>query len=167
LDRGYNIGAGVGANLTDRFGLMVDFTFNDFGINRSTLDQLQVPDGHTRIWGLTLNPIVYLAPSESTVNFYITGGGGLYRRTIEFTQPAVQTITAFDPWWGYFYPANVPTNLVLGSFSVMKGGLNGGAGLTVRLGSSNVKLFAEARYHHMFTPQIDTNFVPVTFGFRW
>jgi hypothetical protein len=37
----------------------------------------------------------------------------------------------------------------------------------VRLGGSHVKVFGEARYHHIFTRQVPTDMIPVTFGFRW
>jgi len=61
----------------------------------------------------------------------------------------------------------VVTNQVIGSYGVYKGGVNGGAGIAFRLGSSRAKVFAEARYHHMFTERIDSSFIPVTFGIRW
>jgi hypothetical protein len=108
-----------------------------------------------------------LAGREAPVDVYVTGGGGVYRRTVEFTQPSISTITVFDPWWGIVYPANVLTNQVIGSHSVTKPGANIGMGVSFRLGSSNAKLFAEARYHRMFTNRIDTTYVPVTFGIRW
>lgn len=41
-----------------------------------------------------------------TFDTYLIGGGGYYRRTVEFTQPAITTVTAFDPFFG-FYPANI------------------------------------------------------------
>jgi len=53
---------------------------------------------------------------------------------------------------------------------VSSGGVNGGVGITVRLGAgdSNVKYYVEARYH--YSPQggrISTQIVPVTMGLRW
>jgi hypothetical protein len=167
LDRGWNATAGAGVNLTDHVGVLVDFGFNNFDINRSSLNQVGAPGGTTRIWSLTLDPIVHLAGSEAPVDIYVTGGGGVYHRTVEFTAPSIATVTAFDPWWGVFYPANVPSNVVIGSYSVTKPGANGGLGVSFRLGSSRAKIFAEARYHRMFTNRIDTTYVPVTFGLRW
>jgi len=73
----------------------------------------------------------------------------------------------FDSFFGVVYPAAVPTDQVIGSFSNYKGGLNGGAGVEFKLGKSNVKMFAEAKYHYMFTRPTPTTFVPVSFGFRW
>ena len=113
----------------------------------------------------TLDPIVHLAPVESRADVYITGGGGIYHRTVEFTEPAIATITVFDPWFG-FYPANIATSQVIGSYSTYKPGFNVGAGVAFRI-RGNTKLFAEARYHHMFTNNFDTTMVPVTFGVRW
>ena len=40
--------------------------------------------------------------------------------------------------------------------------------MSFKLGSNtHMKLFAEARFHHMFTNRVDTNLVPVTVGLRW
>jgi len=46
-------------------------------------------------------------------------------------------------------------------------GFNVGSGVTYRVGASHLKVFAEARYHHAYPSQIDTQVVPVTFGIRW
>jgi opacity protein-like surface antigen len=166
LNRGWNVTAGAGVNVQEHVGMMVDFMFNDLGINQTTLNNVQAPNGSARIWALTLDPVIHTSP-HGPVDFYITGGGGLYHRTVEFTQPAVATVTLFDPYFGVLYPAAVPTNEVIGSFSNFKGGLNGGAGVEFKLGSSNVKMFAEAKYHHMFTRPTPTVIIPVSFGFRW
>ncbi len=167
IDNGWNVSAGAG--VTGRWaGVNLNFTYNDFGINQAALDAVQAPNGSTRIWAFTLDPVVHVRRSEnSPVDFYITGGGGIYHRTVEFTQPAVATVTVFDPWWGAFYPTDILTNQVIGSYSVYKGGVDGGAGLNFRLGHSRAKLFAEAKFHHMFTRRVDTNFIPVTIGLRW
>ena len=101
------------------------------------------------------------------VDFYLIGGPGIYRRTVEFTQPTVATVTAFDPFFGYFFPVNVPANQVIGSFSTTKFGMNGGGGLSFRVGHGNAKLFAEARYIKMYTKGTSTSLLPVTFGFRF
>jgi hypothetical protein len=165
LDPGWNISAGAGVNLNSRFGVMLDFMFNDMGVNRTFLDQVQAPNGSVRVWGFTLDPIVHLT-KEAPVDVYVTGGGGIYHRTVEYTQPVVQTGVFFDPWFG-FYPADVGTNQIIGSFGQYKGGINGGAGVNFKLGHSNLKAFAEARYHHIFTRAVATDVLPVTFGLRW
>ncbi len=165
LDTGWNVSAGAGVNVNHHFGLMLDFMFNDLAINRTALNQAQAPDGSVRIWGFTLDPVFHVT-QEGPVDFYVTGGGGIYHRTVEYTRPTIATGTFFDPWFG-FYPAAFTTNEVIGSFGQYKGGINGGAGLSVKLGQSNVRLFAEARYHHIFTRNVGTDIIPVTFGIRW
>jgi len=164
-DMGWNIAAGAGVNTTHHLGVMLDFMFNDTPVNRTFLNQVQAPDGTVRTWGFTLDPVVHLT-QEGPVDFYLTGGGGIYHRTVEFTRPVVTTGIFFDPWFG-FHPGAFTTNQVIGSFGQYKGGINGGVGFSVKLGSSKVKLFTEARYHHIFTRNVATDLIPVTFGFRW
>ncbi|HEY1337842.1 MAG TPA: hypothetical protein VGF59_10055 [Bryobacteraceae bacterium] len=166
LDMGWNVSAGAGATY-HQVGLMVDFMFNDFPINRATLNNQQVPDGTTRVWAFTLDPVFHVRPVDSPVDAYVTGGGGIYHRTIEFTQPALATVPVFDPFFGIIYPANIVTNQVIASRSNYKGGVDVGAGVAFKIGPGGLKLFAEARYHHMFTRPTPTTLVPVTFGIRW
>jgi hypothetical protein len=54
-----------------------------------------------------MDPIVRFNP-RGKVDFYLIGGPGAYRRTVEFTQPTIATVTAFDPFFVYFVPVNVP-----------------------------------------------------------
>jgi hypothetical protein len=117
------------------------------------------------MWSLTLNPIVHTNP-RGPVDVYFIGGGGLYHRRQEFTQPTTSVFTGFDPFFG-FYPVAVPTTQVLTSYSVNKPGVNGGVGLS--FGTKwHVKFYAEARYHRMFLGgDRHTDYLPVTFGLRW
>ncbi|HWB86234.1 MAG TPA: outer membrane beta-barrel protein [Bryobacteraceae bacterium] len=165
LDTGWNATAGAGVNLDSHVGVMVDFMYNHFGINRTSLNEVQAPNGTAGVWAFTLDPIVRFAP-HGHVGFYVTGGGGVYHRTVEFTQPAIADVTLFDPWFGVFFPSQVVTNQVIGSFSVTKPGFNIGAGVTFRVGD-NSQFYAETRYHKMFTDRVNTTILPVTFGFRW
>ena len=167
LDTGFNFLVGGGVNLAPAFGVVAEFGYNQLGINSHVLQGMGVPDGSGRIYSLTLNPVVRFNP-RGRFDAYLTGGGGYYRRTVEFTEPTVITVTAFDPFFGVFFPADIPAHTVLGSFTQNKGGLNAGAGVSVRVrGDSDAKFFAEARYHYMFTTPVATTYLPVTFGFRW
>ncbi|MEO5903389.1 MAG: outer membrane beta-barrel protein [Gemmatimonadaceae bacterium] len=49
-----------------------------------------------------------------------------------------------------------------GSSTLTKLGLNGGIGASFPLSSFNT--FVEARYHHVFSDNVATQFIPVTFG---
>ena len=166
IDTGWNMQVGAGINLTPRLGVMGQFMYTRSGLNGSFLQSVNVPDGNFRMWGFSLDPIVRLNP-RGRVDFYLIGGPGIYRRTVEFTQPTVATVNAFDPFFGFFFPVNVPANQSLGSFGTTRFGLNGGGGVTMRVGHGNAKLFAEARYVKMFTRGTSTSVLPVTFGVRY
>jgi hypothetical protein len=67
-----------------------------------------------------------------------------------------------------FVNVPVPANLVLSSFTQNKGGWNVGGGVSFRVkGDSNFKVYAEARYHYIYTTPVQTTILPVTFGLRW
>ena len=164
LDTGWNLQGGIGYKFVPRLGAMLQFDYNSMGINSATLNNFGVPGGSMKLWSLTVNPIVHLNPGGH-VDVYLIGGGGLYHRTQEFTAPTVDVITAFDPFFG-FYPVAVPANQILASYSVMKPGVNVGAGLA--FGTKwRAKFYAEARYHRMLFRDSHTDYVPVNFGFRW
>jgi hypothetical protein len=166
LKVGGNFTGSAGVNLSKYVGISAEFGFSSFGINQSRLDELAVPNGSTRMYSVTLQPTFHFNP-DGRVDVYSTIGGGYYRRTIEFTEPTTALVTAFDPFFG-FYNALIPAQTVLGSFTQNKGGINGGIGVAIRVTSdSAMRIFAETRYHHVFTSGRDTNYMPVTFGLRW
>ena len=167
VNTGFNINAGAGVNFTAAFGMIGEFGFNHFGLAAPTLNAAGAPDGSTRLYSLTVNPIIRFNP-HGRLDFYAIGGGGYYRRTVEFTAPTVASVTAFDPFFGVFFPAAVPANTVLGSFTQNKAGWNIGAGVSARVkADSNTKVFAESRYHYVYTTPVRTTVLPVTFGLRW
>lgn len=164
LNNGWNFTAGAGVNIVPHLSLVGEFMFNSMNINSATLQSLQFPGGDTRIWAVTASPVIHLT-SHSPVDVYLIGGPGVYHRNVEFTQPTIATFTAFDPFFGVFFPVAVPANQVLLSYATTKLGVNGGAG--VGFGKwKGVKFYAEARYHQIYTNRT-TSFIPVTFGFRW
>src|SRR5438067_4431216 len=165
LDPGWNLRAGVGYNFSPHVGLMVDLGYDSFGINSATLSNIGAPGGSLNVFSATLDPIVHLNP-RGHVDVYLTGGMGLFHRYQEFTRPDVAVVTGFDPFFG-FYPVAVPVNNVLASYSVNKLGVD--AGMGVAFGTKwHGKIFAEAKYNRIFMGNyLHTDYVPVTFGFRW
>jgi len=164
IDDGWNIGGGFGGNFSPYVGAMINLNYNSFGLNSATLANIGVPGGGLHVFSATLDPIVHLNP-RGHVDFYLTGGGGLYHRIVDYTQPSVAVVPGFDPFLGFF-PVAVPTTQILASYSVNKPGVDVGAGIafgTKRHG----KIFAEAKYNRIFMGQFHTDYVPVTFGFRW
>ncbi len=164
LDVGWNVRAGAGINFSQYVGAMVDVGYDSMGVNSGVLSNLGYGGGRMSVLSATLNPVIHLVP-KSKVDVYITGGGGLYHEYRDFTQPTVVTGTGFDPFFGFF-PVAVPGQVVVSSYSVNKPGIDAGFG--VAFGSKwHGKFFAEARYNRIFAGTYHTDFVPVTFGFRW
>src|SRR5215469_1137683 len=119
LDEGWNIQGGAGYNFSSYVGAMIQVDYNSFGINSSTLQNLGFPGGDVHIFSATLDPIVHLTP-HGHFDVYLIGGGGLYHRYQQFTQPSTATVTVFDPFFGGFFPATVPTTEILSHYSINK-----------------------------------------------
>jgi hypothetical protein len=164
-DMGWNAGAGFGWNFSPRVGALIDVDYNQMGINSTTLSNFGVPGGGVHVFSATLDPIIHLAP-HAKADVYVTFGGGLFHRTQDFTAPGVGTFTGYNPWFG-FYNVGYPTTYILSSYTVNKPGID--AGMGIAFGSKwHGKFFAEAKFDRMFTGNgTFTDFVPVTFGFRW
>ncbi|HZR56370.1 MAG TPA: outer membrane beta-barrel protein [Terriglobales bacterium] len=167
LNTGWNINLRGGLNVSSHLAADLDFTYNHSNLNDATLARFNEPDGGMGIWSLTFNPVVKFAPKESRVQPYATAGYGLYHRNLTLSRPSSVGTFICDPFFGCF-PAVVGVNQVVASNSTLKTGFNAGGGFDFRLGQHAVKLFAEARYHRMFTTfGQDFTFVPVTFGLHW
>src|SRR5215813_11920738 len=111
LDTGWNIDMGAGVNANSVFGVMLQANFNQMGIGSNVLNNLGFAGGNVHTWAFTLDPVVHLIP-RGKADIYIIGGGGLYHRTQEFTQPGVSSFVGFDPFFG-FYTADVPVEQVV------------------------------------------------------
>ena len=167
LNTGFNVTGGVGYHPHPVFGVMAEFGFNRMSLSDGALSRIGVPGGSGRVYSATLNPMFHLNP-RGRWDVYLIGGGGFYRRTLEFTEPSSAIITGFDPFYGIFFPVQVPATNVLASYSQNKGGINGGAGIAVRFGEdTRATFFAESSYHYIYTTPVRTAMIPVTLGFRW
>lgn len=164
LNEGWNIQGGFGVNFSPYVGAMIDLGYNRFNLSSFALNSVGTPGGDVQIFSATLDPIVHLNP-RGHLDFYLVGGGGEYHWYQEFTQPAIATVVTYNPFFGY-YQVDVPGNQILGSYSVNKPGVNGGAGIA--LGTRfHGKIFAEARYTRIFFSNGHADYIPVSFGFRW
>jgi hypothetical protein len=152
LDTGWGLGAGIG--VSGRFlGVMLDASYTDMGINHETLRRIGAPRGDQRYWSVTVDPIFHVN-RRGPVDFYVTGGGGLYSQITDFR-------VSFDGPYpgGHTHYSN----------AVYKPGVNGGAGFAFNVGGyhNRVKVFAEARLHHMFIGHSGASYIPITFGVRF
>jgi len=148
LNAGWNLAGGIGVT-RGPVGIMLDAMFNDFGFTHDALLRAGARSGRQKYWALTVDPIFHVN-ERGPVDFYVTGGGGLYSQ-----------ITQFRASSGGGYD-------LISSRTVYKPGVNGGAGFAFDLGyRSDIKVFAEARYHHMFTRGSGASLIPVTVGVRF
>jgi hypothetical protein len=166
LDNGWHIGFGGGYNFTRHFTTTLDYSYNGYGVSDRVLSEAQVPDGNAHMWSITVNPKLRLNPNGK-FDPYVIGGVGYYRRTVQFTKPAIADVFIFDPFFGVFFETLVPANQVIGEITQDGVGGSLGAGFDVGLGHTGLKFFSEARYHYADTGRIPTRMVPVTFGIRW
>jgi hypothetical protein len=166
LDHGGNVEVGGGYFFNRFLGVTGNFTFNQLGITGGELARLNEPDGNGRVYTVTVDPEFRL-PLSHGWSAYLLAGGGYMRRTIEFTQPTVAATVVFDPWWGYFGPALVPVNQVLGSVTSNAGMFDVGGGVNVPLPKTRLHIYIESRYLHGFTQTSNTILVPIMVGIRW
>jgi opacity protein-like surface antigen len=166
LNTGWHIVADGGVNVTRHFQASLEYGYNGYGVSQKLLSEAKVPDGNSHLWWLTVNPKVRFKPIHS-IDPYIVGGVGYYRRTIQFTAPTTVAVFIFDPIFGTFFNVLVPANKVLGNITDDGPGGSLGAGFDFKLGQSGLKFFTEARYHYASTGRVPTRMVPVTFGVRW
>jgi opacity protein-like surface antigen len=166
LDHGGNFQIGAGYDFNRFLGITGNFMFNQLGITGSELVRLNVPDGNARVYTFTVDPTFRL-PLGQRWNAYVLAGGGYLRRTVQFTAPTVAETFVFDPWWGYFGPALVPANEILGSVTSNAGAFDVGGGVNIPLPVPRLHIFVEARYFHGFTQSSNTTLVPITVGIRW
>jgi hypothetical protein len=154
LNEGWNLAGGIGVT-RGSVGIMLDAMFTDFGITHDALVRAGARRGSQKYWALTVDPTFHVN-ERGPVDFYITGGGGLYTRITKYRASSDligQDSDRYD---------------LISSDTVYKPGVNGGAGFSYSLGGhSNTKVFAEARYHRMFTRGSGASLVPVTIGIRF
>jgi hypothetical protein len=169
---------GGGYNFNERFALLAEYQMLDDKLPGALIAETGANGGHAHIWSLTLAPVVSLFPKAAN-DFYLTGGGGFYRKVTSFTDPVEAE------YCSYYYCEVGTENEVVGHFSSNQGGWNVGGGYQRRVGGmyhdSRMKLFAEVRYLDVLTPAVTSNpnglgtttvaagtrLLPVTFGLRW
>lgn len=167
LNTGWNMDISGGYNVNRHLSTNLDFAYNRWNLNDAALFRFNEPGGRTSVWSLTFNPVLRFNP-RGKFDVYTTAGFGLYHRNLSLTQPVNTTIFVCDPFFGFCFPQTATVDQVVASFETYKGGWNGGAGFTYRIGDSRMKFFTEARYHRMFSSMgSDQTYVPVTLGIRW
>jgi len=163
---GGNVTAGAGLRFNKAFSLLGEFQFIGNKLPGAFINAGGGQGGNAHIISITAAPVIDLFPKR-TNSIYLTGGGGYYHKSTNFT---VQECCDF-----YGYPVTVTAN----SFTSNQLGGSIGFGISHKLGGSiygdgHSQVFAEARYLYINTPSISetnglgaTELIPVTIGFRF
>jgi hypothetical protein len=199
LSTSYDIQAGAGRNFNKTYGVNVQFDWDNFGFQTATLNNLLAIynslgasdqngnplsqlGGHSHVWSFTLDPIMNFYSSD-TFGAYVTGGGGFYHKTANFTVP---TIGVYCDFFGFCY--QFQANQTIDKYTSNAFGVNGGLGLTYKFSRfAGERFYVEARYVYTFNsartfslgdvngnnfnvfPQNShkTSYIPITFGIRF
>jgi hypothetical protein len=194
----YNIQVGAGRNFNKTFGVNVQFDYDNFGFQTSTLnnqlalynslgatdqngDPLSVLGGNSHIWSFTVDPIMNYYTSD-TWGAYVTGGGGFYHKTANFTVPTIGTECEL---FGCF---QFQANQSIDKYTSNAFGVNAGLGVTYKASRfSSIRFYAEGRYVYTFNSartfslgdangngfnvfpenSAKTGYIPITFGVRF
>lgn len=164
-DTGFAFVASGGARFSPNLSVGLDFAVHYFNVKNplpTVATGVNLASGAVvRMWSLTVNPTYQVFKRERS-SYYATAGYGLYNRLLENPVPAAATVNSCDAFWNVCVTNSGAS--VAGNISPYKAGYNVGGG--VNLGS-RTKFFIEIRYHHMFTSNSPTEFIPITFGVRW
>ncbi len=155
---GFQVGAG--RNFNKNFGLNVEFDWDHFGLQGSTLNQqafiedptgqfglLGNTDGYSHLWSLSVQPIYNIKQGEG-LGAYVTAGGGYYHKVTTFTTPQTEVINYFG------ILEEIEANEPFDSYTSNAPGVDGGFGLTYKFSRfANQRLYAEVRYVVTFNSQ--------------
>lgn len=166
---GLGLDVGVNWNVTEQIGLRFDAVATTLGVQSQPEHPASVPVGVTpRMQFGTANVVFRSAAGRARI--YLTGGVGVYRRTVELRVASSDPVTVCNPWWFVCESGPVPASQVSGTRSSVDLGVNVGAGFTVN------HFFAEIRYHFVWGPSFPMpqgqtpasgKFLPLVVGVRF
>jgi len=168
-----NATAGMGVNFDKHNSIEGDFLWSGLSPNISLVHPINRPTGNVNLYTVTANyrfRVDSLAGSK--FGFYVIGGGGWYYRHTDINKKyVVPPFTVCQPiynWWGFACDDNgFVKSLTVASHGTSAGGLDVGAGFTIRLTQMGWKFFVESRYNYAWSRFIPTTLVPVSIGFRF
>jgi len=166
LDTGWNVQGGAGFNFNRYIGVTAQVLYTGLGVTRPVIREFNVPGADAHIWGFTLNPVLRINP-QGRLGIYFIGGGGYYRRVVNFTEPVQATTLVFDPFFGIITPVTFQAKAIIGTLTRVGWGGNVGEGITFRVGNGGAKLFVETRFHYISTQSEATKILPITVGVQW
>lgn len=167
-----NFALGAGYNLNPSNAILGEFLWSGLPSNLTVINPVQAPHSSMNLYSLTANyRHQFDRIKGSPFGLYFIGGGGWYHRYTSidknFVVPAYTPCLPIYDWWGYSCSDGYVQSVNVANKGVSSLGLNSGVGFTIRLAESNIRFFAEARYHYAFSERIPTTLIPVTFGLRF
>lgn len=158
--------AGFGRNFSQSVGVMLQFDYDHFGLQGSTIANqqnlynygctasLQAQgrcslitglDGNNHVWSFTVDPTFSLV-GQGSLGAYAVVGAGFYHKVTNFTVPSVGT------YCDYFYGCyQYQANQTIDHYTSNAPGVNGGVGLTFKFSKfSNQRFYIEGRYVVVF-----------------
>ncbi|MCX6552678.1 MAG: outer membrane beta-barrel protein [Acidobacteria bacterium] len=180
LGTGGQIAFGLTFPVTPKLGVTAEYGFSSLGSKsldvpqpRTTTSVSFEGSGWFQYFGGSLN---YTAWTSGKTSAYLLGGFGAYHRSVYVTTPATGMVTVCDPNWFVCFPTAVTVDTVVGSRGTNDPGVSIGGGITYKM-SNLATFFAEARFHQVWGPQMQTanggtksasaQFFPLTFGLRF
>ena len=173
---GLGMSAGAGYNFDRRSALVGEFLWNWLYPTNQTLRPIQVAlntnkvSGHGNLFALTGGYKLELR--GRALGTYLIAGGGWYYRTASLSRPVPDgtTIGCIPAWvwWGYDCSSGIiVSDLTEVHSNASAPGVNGGVGITFRVGEAPYRMYMESRYHFAPTKNITTQMLIVTWGIRY
>jgi hypothetical protein len=190
LTPNYVFQVGAGRNWSKKFGVMLQFDYDHFGFQGSTLANQQnlyntgIPssspyyvsslDGNSHVWSFTLDPTFTFMSGEQW-GAYAVAGVGFYHKTANFFVPTTEEACSY---YGCFDYAADET---IDKYSSNAPGFDGGMGITYKPSRfSGERFYLEARYvfvdnstraasaTNYYPPNANqTYYIPATLGLRF
>jgi opacity protein-like surface antigen len=161
------VDAGAARNFSKYFGFRMDFSWTDLPLRTSALQLAQAPSGSNHVYGLSVDPIVYI-PVTSVWSGYALIGPGFYRRTGKLDSSTAVPGGSCNPfwdWWGTCLNRSLP----LGTFlkeNQNQFGFNYGGGIARKV-TDKIDIYAEYRALHSSHNGNTTDARTLTLGVRW
>jgi hypothetical protein len=145
---------GAGRNWSKKFGALIQFDYNKFGFQGSTLtnqenlynagvppaDQLSGLDGTSHVWSFTIDP-KYTFYDSDKYGAYVVAGVGFYHKTANFFIPSAEEIETI------FGPEEIAADETVDKYTSNAPGFNGGLGVTYKPSRfAGERFYLEARY---------------------
>jgi hypothetical protein len=181
---------GAGRNWSKKFGALIQFDYDKFGFQGSTLTNQEnlynegIPptsqyyitglDGTSHVWSFTIDP-KYTFYDSDKYGAYVVAGVGFYHKTANFFVPTAEEVET------YFGPEEIAADETVDKYSSNAPGFNGGMGVTYKPSRfAGERFFLEARYvfvdnsaraasvTNYYPPNANqTYYIPATFGLRF